>query len=70
MLPHTEVKPDRQAVTAIIYDKPVNKLPHCPLHSSDFEFFAVYALTDPDISRNKNKPHAGISPNKLDKKCP
>lgn len=69
MFPHTEVKPGRRAMTTVNYDKPVDKLPHCPLHSSDFEFFPVYALTDPDFFCSKNKPRAGISPDRLDEQC-
>ena len=62
MLHLAEIRPGRQTMT---YDKTFEALPHCPLHSSDFEFFPVNTLTDP-LAPNKNKPRFGRSPDRLD----
>ena len=62
MMHLAEIRPGRQTMT---YDKPVEALPHCPLHSADFEFFPVNTLTDP-LGQSKNRPRYGRMPDRLD----
>lgn len=65
MLSLAEIRPGHRVLA---HDKPVEKLPRCPLHSSDFEFLPVKALANPlDAGNVEEKfPRSGLPPDRID----